>query len=299
MTPGLRIGTNFGLFRVVKSIHYASLLHDLLGSQRASLPYPFPRVTPSTCTYRFRKYWARVHFKGEPHEYVISLDFLTLEEIKLKKKIYIIYEDISYEEGFVCSDVNPLIQRKQLIDTYVIMGVACGLDNKETFGEDRESSPHWIFLAWDVLIFADKMNSLKKVFDIAKERKAKVYHGLYIATEIPQISSGRDQPFVRTTIVCVEDWASSPPNKKIGIQTGIKVLFQREIRSNRPGSPRELLSSHLHLFLSFRPLFHPIFLVLLKKQFLQYLRKIFHTSRTFLRRRRLNSFMRLFSLLTG
>lgn len=40
----------------------------------------------------FRKYWAWVNFKCEPHKYVVHLDFITLKEIKMKKYLDALYE---------------------------------------------------------------------------------------------------------------------------------------------------------------------------------------------------------------
>lgn len=44
-----------------------------------ALPVGFQGLTPSTYTDRFRKYWALLHFKREPHEYFFSLDYLILK----------------------------------------------------------------------------------------------------------------------------------------------------------------------------------------------------------------------------
>lgn len=80
------------------------------------------------------------------------------------------------------------------------------------------------FLTWDVSVFADKMNSLNNFFDISKERGLKILlpllwlgtphlvacSGVSVTTEIPLVSSGRDQLSVGTAILRFEDRSLSP-----------------------------------------------------------------------------------------
>lgn len=58
------------------------------------LPLGFQDFPPSKCRDRFQKYQAWVHFKMESHKYVVSLNFLTPKDIKIKGYIYAFYEDL-------------------------------------------------------------------------------------------------------------------------------------------------------------------------------------------------------------
>lgn len=65
------------------------------------LPTDFQGFSPSLCIYMFQKYWAWVHFKHDPHEYVVRLNYLTPNEIKIKKDLESLYEGLGYEKGLV------------------------------------------------------------------------------------------------------------------------------------------------------------------------------------------------------
>lgn len=50
-----------------------------------------------SCIDRFQKYWTWVHFKTEPHMYVIDMDSLTTDEIAMKKDLVTFYWNLGYE----------------------------------------------------------------------------------------------------------------------------------------------------------------------------------------------------------
>lgn len=100
-----------------------------------SMPCRVPIGSSCFCSNRFPKYWAWVYFHSEPHSYVIQLDSLTLEVVKIKRYLETIYWVLFYDEGFGSTKVKSSLQRKQSIDTHAIMGAVSSMERKEIFDE--------------------------------------------------------------------------------------------------------------------------------------------------------------------
>lgn len=181
------------------------------------------------------------------------------------------------------------------------------------FLERIKSSPCSFFLFWHgCLIFEDKLNSFKKVFNIAKEREAQgvtITHSASILTpspiglgisdtvEVTLVSPGPSQHSSGVDAKIIKDYARSPPtnNKRIG--TMIRVLPRREILLNGPDCLRVLLLGH-PLLLKLPTILPSHITTVLMRHLLQYLKRVLLIFINFLKQRRLSSSQRTLSTLT-
>lgn len=142
------------------------------------------------------------------------------------------------------------------------------------FLERIKSSPCSFFLFWHgCFIFEDKLNSLKKVFNISKESEAQgvtitpsastltpspVGIGISDIVEVTLVSPGPSQHSSGVDAKIIKDQARSPPTNNKSIRTMIRVLPRKEIWLNGLDCLRVLLLGHPLLSSSCRLFFHLI-----------------------------------------
>lgn len=104
-------------------------------SESQSKLFLVPMDSSHSCSDRFIKYRAWVHFHSEPHSYVTQQNSPTPNEIMMKKDLKTLYWSLGYQKGFGPTEVKSSLHRKQSIDTYVIVGATNIMKRKEIFRE--------------------------------------------------------------------------------------------------------------------------------------------------------------------